>query len=67
MSCQKKIALGCLLGLLIAPSAAWSAKLSRGDCINAVKEKYGSGAFDVRQAELRAGVRRCLKYGPGAI
>jgi hypothetical protein len=58
----------CLLGLLVAPSMAWSAaKWSRGDCINAVHEKYGVRAADAGGTTNKAAVQRCLKNGPGAI
>ena len=54
-----------LVGVLISPHTALSAKLGRGDCINLVKEKYGT--VDVHWTVRRDGVARCLKYGPGAI
>ena len=61
----KILAAAAFLGILISPQTALSAKLSRGECINLVKEKYGT--TDVHWAVRRDGVARCLKYGPGAI
>jgi hypothetical protein len=54
-----------LAGILVSPHTALSAKLTRGECINLVKEKYGT--VDVHWTVRRDGVARCLKYGPGAI
>jgi hypothetical protein len=60
------LALACVIGLLVAPSAVWSAaRWSRGDCINAANEKYGK-VYQAHQ-EMRAAVHRCMRYGPGAV
>ncbi len=61
----KILAAIALVGFLVSPRTALSAKLTRGECINLVKEKYGT--YDVHWTVRREGVVRCLKYGPGAI
>jgi hypothetical protein len=61
----KIVVVGCLLGLLAAPNAAWSARTSRGECYNAVYQALGKP--DQPHAEITAAVRRCMKYGPEAI
>ena len=55
----------CLLGLLVAPNVAWSARWSRGECTDAANEKYGKVAQP--HQEMRAAIVRCMKHGPGAI
>jgi hypothetical protein len=62
---NKILAAGVLLALLMSPNVAWSAKMSRGECIDAVKQKLGSPYL--HRSVIRAGVHRCLKYGPDAI
>jgi hypothetical protein len=57
----------CLLGLLVAPNMAWSASWSRGDCIDAVHQKYGVRSADAGTNLSKAAVRRCMKHGPSAI
>jgi hypothetical protein len=54
-----------LVCILASSQSVLSAKLSRGECINLVKEKYGT--VDVHWTVRRDGVAHCLKYGPGAI
>ena len=49
--------------ILVSPHTALSAKLSRSECINLVKKKYGT--VHVHWTVRRDGVARCLKYGPG--
>jgi len=56
-----------LLALLISPNVAWSAKWSRGQCINAVHERLGVSSTNARGAANRAAVIRCMQYGPMAI
>jgi hypothetical protein len=57
-----------LLGLLVAPNFAWSAGWSRGDCIAAVHQKLGTYSADSGRGTLsRSAVRRCMRYGPGAL
>jgi hypothetical protein len=55
----------CLLGLLVAPNMAWSARWSRGECTNAANEKYGK--VDQPHQEMRAAIQRCMRHGPGAV
>jgi hypothetical protein len=64
---SKIFVLVCLLGLLIAPNMAWSAKMSRGACVNAVNQKLGTYATDRGLPTNKDAVKRCMKYGPGAI
>jgi hypothetical protein len=63
----KIFVVSCLLGSLFAPSVAWSAQWNRGQCINAVHQKYGDRATDAGETSNKAAVGRCMKHGPGAI
>jgi hypothetical protein len=63
----KFLAAVCLFGLMVLPNAAWSARMTRGECINAVHQKLGSGSTDAARFKNRDAVIRCLKYGPDAI
>jgi hypothetical protein len=57
-----------LLGLLISTNVAWSARWSRGECINAVHQSIGTYSADSgRGTKSRAAVARCMRYGPSAI
>jgi len=61
-------ALFSILGLLVAPSAAWSAQQwSRGQCIDAVHQKLGTRAADAGTNTNKAAVMRCIKHGPDSI
>jgi hypothetical protein len=57
----------CLLGLVVAPNVAWSARWSRGECVDAVRQKYGTYAADTGHTFNRAAVRRCMRHGPGSV
>jgi hypothetical protein len=56
-----------LLGLLVSTNVAWSARWSRGDCINAVHQTLGVYNTNRGISTNRDAVRRCMRYGPGAI
>jgi len=57
-----------LLGLLVSTNVAWSARWSRGECINAVHQRLGTYSADSgRGTKSRDAVTRCMRYGPGAI
>jgi hypothetical protein len=49
------------------PSAASAAGWSRGQCIDAVHQQLGTRAAEAGRTLDKAAVRRCLRYGPGAI
>jgi hypothetical protein len=55
----------CVIGLLLSPTVASAERLSRGECLNLVKEKLGNPGQP--RAEIRAATDRCVKYGPDAI
>jgi hypothetical protein len=56
----------CLIGLLVAPSAVWSAaRFSRGECTNAANEKYGK--VGQPHQEMKAAIERCMRHGPGSV
>jgi hypothetical protein len=55
----------CLLGLVMAPNAAWSA--SRAECYDAAHAKYGNPNVGENREVIRHAVRRCLRHGLGAI
>jgi hypothetical protein len=64
----KIFVVACLLGLLVSSNMAWSAaRWSRGDCINAVNQKFGVRATDAGGTTNKAAVQRCLKHGPDSI
>jgi hypothetical protein len=63
-----KIAVGLLIFAALAlPSAASVAGWSRGQCIDAVHQLLGTRAAEAGRTLDKAAVRRCLRYGPGAI
>jgi hypothetical protein len=55
----------CLIGLAMAPNAAWSA--SRGACFDAAHAKYGDPNIGTNRSVIRHAVRRCLRHGLGAV
>jgi hypothetical protein len=61
----KIFVVSCLLGLLVAPEMAWSARWSRGECLTAAKEKLGNPGL--HRSVIQAAADRCVKYGPDAI
>jgi hypothetical protein len=62
----KIFVLACLIGLLVAPSAVWSAaRWSRGECTDAANEKYGK--VGQPHQEMKAAIQRCMRYGPRAL
>jgi hypothetical protein len=63
----KIFVVSCLLGSLFAPSVAWSAQWNRGQCINAVNQKYGDRATEGGATSNKAAVRRCMMHGRRAI
>jgi len=59
--------IGILLGLLVSTNETSAAKWSRGECVDAVRQKLGIGAADTGHTTNKAAVRRCMKHGPNAI
>jgi hypothetical protein len=55
----------CLLGLLVSPNMAWSAGMSREDCLKNANAQLGKPGLP--RSVLRAAVDRCMRRGPEAI
>jgi hypothetical protein len=68
MAMTRKILLAsCLLGLVglvVSPDIA-SARWSRGQCTDAVKQRLGNPYMP--RGELRAAIQRCVVGGPDAV
>jgi hypothetical protein len=63
---MKILAALCVAGVLLSPTlAAAQHRMSRGECLNLVKERLGN-EYQRRQ-EIRAAVDRCVMHGPDAI
>jgi hypothetical protein len=65
-----KLSIVCFVvtATLGVPGSAWSQRWSRADCTNAVHQKLGTYSADSGRGTLsRSAIRRCIKYGPGAI
>jgi hypothetical protein len=63
-----KITVGVLLiAALSLPNAASAAGWTRGQCIDAVHQRLGTRSADSGHTLDMSAVRRCIKFGPGAI
>ena len=53
--------------MLVSTNSVSAAKWTRGQCTDLVRQQLGTYAVDAGRTRNWDAVKRCMRYGPGAI